>query len=149
MASTSRGLTIPLRRTYCMVLSIGFVVIIVSNHHYLITYNDILQHSAKSTLTPVDDNSPYIRLYSANEFWIPDPGAEAVRCHLQTMPTRCPGRREGVPIPAYRGSLSTLRRAAKVLALRGVPGPAKQPCIETSTQAGELSVTGGGQNWAA
>ena len=25
--------------------------------------------------SPVDDNSPFIRLYSANEFWIPNPGA--------------------------------------------------------------------------
>jgi hydroxylamine reductase (hybrid-cluster protein) len=29
-----------------MVLSIGFVVLIVSNHHYLITCNDIMQHLA-------------------------------------------------------------------------------------------------------
>jgi hypothetical protein len=25
--------------------------------------------------SPVDDNSPFLRLYSANEFWIPNPGA--------------------------------------------------------------------------
>ena len=90
--------------------------------------------------SPVDDNSPFLRLYSANEFWVPNPGAQTVRCRLQAMPTGCPGRCEGVPIPAHRSVLPTLRRAAKVLTLRGVPGPAKQPCIKTSTQAGELSV---------
>ena len=79
-------------------------------------------HATCSSL--VDDNSPFLRLYSANEFWIPNPGAEAVCCHLQTVQKRCPGRCEGVPIPAHRSALPTLRRAAKVLALRGVPGPA-------------------------
>ena len=49
-ASKSRGLTIPFRRTYCIALSIGFVVLIVSNHHYLIIYNDVMQHLAKRTV---------------------------------------------------------------------------------------------------
>jgi len=46
-ASKLGGLTIPFRRTYCMALSIGFVELIVSDHHYLILCNDIMQQSAK------------------------------------------------------------------------------------------------------
>ena len=88
----------------------------------------------------MDDNSPYILLYSANEFWVPNPGAQAVRRHLQAVQAGCSGGCEGVPIPAHRSALPTLWRAAKVLALGGVLGPAKQPCVQTSTQAGELSV---------
>src|ERR1035437_5158196 len=45
MASMSRGLTIPCWRTYCMVLSNGFVAVIVSIRHYLITCNDELQQA--------------------------------------------------------------------------------------------------------
>jgi len=52
------------------------------SHYALVCYSEQPLHLPTRTATahatcssPADDNSPFLRLYSANEFWIPNPGA--------------------------------------------------------------------------
>ena len=100
--SMSRGFTIPFRRTYCTVLSNGFVAVMVSIHCCLFACDDESQHSLRwppcITLTSRVSRKRLQELLQFTDLgrgrWCLSCRTELARCHPLSAPGLGPNAQE-------------------------------------------------------